>query len=111
MSEAKKYESYNNEKKVFSAELEEKDNAFVLFYAKWCGFSRMFLPIFEEFSKNNPNECLIIAVGDAPELFKKYSIEYYPTVIMFKKGKVKKRLDSKPGIGLDKKQLTEFTEK
>ena len=109
MSEAENNKSDNNDKKGFSTELKEKDNVFVLFYANWCGFSRRFLPIFEEFAQNNPNECLTVVVDDEPELCKEYSIKYYPTLIMFKKGKLKKSLDSKPGIGLDKKQLTEFT--
>jgi hypothetical protein len=30
---------------------------------------------------------------------------------MFKKGKVHKRLDSEPHVGLDKKQLRDLTEK
>jgi hypothetical protein len=30
---------------------------------------------------------------------------------MFKKGKLHKRLDSKPGVGLNKEQLKDFTEK
>jgi thiol-disulfide isomerase/thioredoxin len=112
MSEAKNYESSNNKPTGFSSDLDEKDNdVYALFYAKWCGFSRRFLPIFEEFSKNNPKECLTIAVDDSPELCKKYSIKCYPTVIMLKKGKVKKRLDSKPGIGLNREQLNDFAEK
>jgi thiol-disulfide isomerase/thioredoxin len=110
MSKAKKYESYGNEKRGLSDDLEDKDDVCALFYAKWCGFSRRFLPIFEEFSQNNPKECLTIAVDDSPELCRKYSITYYPTVIMLKKGKVKKRLDSKPGIGLNRKQLEEFAD-
>lgn len=48
---------------------------------------------------------------DNPEGCDDYSIDYYPTVILFEKGKVKKRLDAKPGIGLNKKQLKELTEK
>jgi hypothetical protein len=43
-----------------------------------------------------------------PDLCEKYSIDYYPTVVLFKKGKVYKRLDATPGAGLTKKQLTEL---
>jgi thiol-disulfide isomerase/thioredoxin len=68
------------------------------------------LPIFEEYSKNNPRECLSIIADEAPDVFEEYAIEYYPTVIMFKKGKVRNRLDAEPGVGLDKKQLKEITE-
>ena len=44
------------------------------------------------------------------QLSKEYSIKYYPTVVMFKKGRIYKRLDSIPGIGLDKEQFKKFTE-
>lgn len=86
-----------------------KEKALVLFYAKWCPFSRRFLPIFNEYKKSNPKECLSITLDDNPEICKKYSIRYYPTVILFEKGKVKNRLDSEPGIGLKEQQLKEFT--
>jgi hypothetical protein len=39
------------------------------------------------------------------------AMEYYPTVILFKKGKIHKRLDPEPHIGLNKEQLKEFTKK
>jgi thiol-disulfide isomerase/thioredoxin len=68
------------------------------------------LPIYEEYSKSNPEECLSVIVDDEPELCEEYSIEFYPTVILFEKGKVRKRLDSLHGVGLSKKQLEEFTE-
>src|SRR5208283_4800111 len=104
-----------NKKKQGQAEeniddiLEAKEKAFVLFYASWCPFSQMFVPIFEEYAKANPQECLSVVVDDKPDLCDKYSIEYYPTVLVFKKGKVHKRLDATPGAGLTKKQLIELT--
>ena len=91
------------------AELESKDKAFVLFYASWCPHSQRFLPIFQEYAKNNPNECISVEIDDKPELCDKYLIDYYPTVILFKKGKVNKRLDATPGMGLSKSQLSELT--
>jgi thiol-disulfide isomerase/thioredoxin len=88
-------------------DLGKKEKAFVLFYASWCPFSQRFLPIFEEFAKKN--ECVKVEVDDnEDEICDKYSIEYYPTVILFKKGKACKRIDAKPGIGLDRKQLEEL---
>jgi thiol-disulfide isomerase/thioredoxin len=82
--------------------------AFVLFYASWCPFSQRFLPIFNEFAKNKPNECLSIVIDEKPDLCEKYEIDYYPTVLLFKKGKVEKRLDAIPGVGLTKQQLKEL---
>ena len=69
------------------------------------------MPIFEEYSKSNLKECTSVIVDEEPEVCEKYAIEYYPTVILFKKGKVHKRLDAKPGVGLNKKQLKDLTEK
>ncbi len=89
--------------------LESKDKVFVLFYASWCPHSQRFLPIFQEYSKSNPNECISVVIDDKPELCDKYSIDYYPTVILFRRGKVDKRLDATPGMGLSKSQLSELT--
>jgi hypothetical protein len=48
-------------------------------------------------------------IDDKPSLCERFAVEYFPTVIMFDKGKVAKRLDAKPGIGLNRKQLAELT--
>jgi thiol-disulfide isomerase/thioredoxin len=90
-------------------ELKSKEKAFVLFYATWCPYSQRFLPIFQEYAKNNPRECVSIIIDDKPDLCEKYEIEYYPTVLLFKKGAVEKRLDATPGLGLTKKQLKDLT--
>jgi|WetSurMetagenome_2_1015567.scaffolds.fasta_scaffold1916270_1 thiol-disulfide isomerase/thioredoxin len=88
-------------------EIKRKELACVLFYATWCPFSQQFLPIFKDLEKSKPDECMRV-IDDEPELCEKYSIEYYPTVILFKKGKVRKRLDAGPGIGLSRTQLMKW---
>ncbi len=90
--------------------LKSKERMFVLFYASWCPHSLRFLPIFEEYAKTNPDECMKIVIDDKPELCDKFSIDYYPTVILFNKEKIHKRLDVEPGGDLTKKQLAKFTE-
>jgi thiol-disulfide isomerase/thioredoxin len=110
MSKAVK-KSESKKRSAFQEKLSGRDRAVVLFYATWCGFSQRFLPIFEEYSKNNPQECLSVIVDEDPDACEEYGIEYYPTVIMFKDGKVHKRLDAEPGVGLSKKQLKDLTEK
>jgi len=111
MSKAERGVVKNVEKEAVSDEIRAKDKAFVLFYATWCPFSRRFLPIFEEYARKNPMECMSFVVDDRPDVCEEYSIEYYPTVILFKKGKVLRRLDAEPGIGLDRNQFKTFTEK
>jgi thiol-disulfide isomerase/thioredoxin len=45
---------------------------------------------------------------DDENIAAKYAINIFPTVLFFEKGKVAKRLDGAPGIGLQEKQLVEF---
>ena len=93
----------------FEHGIESRDKVYVLFYASWCHFSQAFLPVFKEYAKKHPDECISMLIDDRPDLCDKYSIDYYPTVILFRRGKVDKRLDAEPGEGLNKKQLMELT--
>lgn len=86
-----------------------KDKVYVLFYASWCPHSQRFLPIFQEYANSNPDQCITVMIDDKPDLCDKYAIDYYPTVLLFRNGKVEKRLDATPGEGLTKKQLKELT--
>ena len=99
----------HDEKQDFENALRTKERAFVLFYASWCPHSQSFLPIFRKYSKANPDECLSVVIDDKPDLCDKYSIDYYPTVILFKKGKIHKRLDPPPGGDLTEKQLQQLS--
>lgn len=92
-------------------ELKSKDKAIVLFYATWCPFSQMFLPKFKKYSKTNPKSCVEIITDDKSSLCEQYSVDVVPTVLVFEKGKVTKRLDGKPGIGLSEKELLDFVRK
>ncbi len=101
---------HSKTRRAFHEKIDNRSKAIVLFYATWCPFSQRFLPIFEEYAKNNSEACLRVIVDEEPEVCEEYAIEYYPTVIMFKNGKVCKRLDSEHGVGLSRKQFEEFTE-
>ena len=89
--------------------LKSKQKVYALFYASWCPHSQRFLPIFKEYAKSNPDECLTVMIDFKEDLCEKYSINYYPTVLLFKNGKLLKRLDATPGLGLTKAQLAELT--
>ena len=110
MSKVEKHKMRTAKKIDLSDQVKGKEKAYVLFYATWCPFSQRFLPIFQEYAKKNPEECLSIIVDEDPEVCEEYAIDYYPTVIVFKKGRVHKRLDAEPGVGLDKRQLKDLTE-
>jgi thioredoxin 1 len=85
-----------------------KERVFVLFYASWCGFSRRFLPVFEQFEQDENHKCARIIIDDKPVICEKYSIDVVPTVILFENGKVAKRLDGVPGAGIGEKQFKNF---
>lgn len=91
------------------ATLKAKPKLYALFYASWCPHSQRFLPIFKEYAKTNPDECLEIMIDFKENLCEQYGIDYYPTVLMLKNGKVQKRLDVEPGGDLTKEQLDELT--
>jgi thioredoxin 1 len=85
--------------------VKSRGRVFVLFYASWCPFSQRFLPIFENYASKNPEKCLRVKTDDKAKLCEKYSVDIVPTVLLFEKGRVTKRLDGAPGAGLDEKQL------
>jgi thioredoxin 1 len=89
--------------------LKSKDKSIVLFYASWCPFSQKFLPVFKKYSQAKPDSCLEVVTDDKASLCMKYDVDVVPTVLIFEKGKVTKRLDGEAGIGLTEKQLLEFT--
>ena len=91
------------------AALETKPKVYALFYASWCPHSQRFLPIFEEYEKTNPDECIKVMIDFKADLCDKYGIEYYPTVLLLKNGKVQKRIDATPGVGLTREQLAKLT--
>ncbi len=100
-------ELIDNEKELDEI-LKTNDRVAILFYASWCPFSARFLPIFEKHAKNIGGSCRRILVDDKDALIDNYSVEVYPTVIFFNKGKVVKRLDGVHGEGLNEKKLVEF---
>jgi thiol-disulfide isomerase/thioredoxin len=108
MSRAVRRKIKNVKETHISDEIGQKDKAFVLFYASWCPFSQRFLPIFEKYARSNPRKCMSVVVDDRPDLCDRYEIEYYPTVLLFRKGKIDKRLDAVPGVGLKEKQLADL---
>ena len=91
--------------------LKSKDKIFVLFYASWCPFSQSFLPMFEKFAEGKTQSCLRVKTDDKATLCEEYSIDVVPTVVFFRDGKVARRLDGLPGVGLDEKQLIDFAGK
>jgi len=90
------------------ATINSRDRLMVLFYASWCPFSQAFLPTYRKHAAAGEPCYVRILVDDGDALTGKYSIEVYPTVLYFEKGKVVKRLDGVYHLGLSKGQLEDF---
>lgn len=59
----------------------------ILFYTEWCGYSRSFLPVWDEFVKQNKFNVKLTKLrcegGDANTCSEK-GVNSYPTVILYK---------------------------
>ena len=87
--------------------LKEKDRVIAMVYASWCPFCRRVLPVFEK-QVNEAERHLLLVTDDEEHVADLYGIDVFPTLILFEKGVIAKRLDGKPGIGLADKQINDF---
>ena len=84
-----------------------------LFYASWCPFCRIFLTVFDKYAqKMGSITFLRIKVDDEENpLWEEYDLEAVPSVILFEKEQVSRRLDCKLGSGLNEEQLNMWLQK
>jgi thioredoxin 1 len=92
----------------FDKMLKDNKGVLVLFYASWCPYSRMFLPVFEKMAKGKEGTFCRVLADEMDGCEEKYSIDVFPTVIYFENGKVANRLDGTHGQGLDESQLVKM---
>jgi len=94
------------------SQLKKGKRVLALFYASWCPFCRNFLPAFDKnYSKYGFNLILRVKVDDDDNpLWEEYSIEAVPTVILFEKEKVCRRLDGRFGYGIGEIQYKAWLE-
>ena len=50
----------------------------------------------------------LLVEDDNESIAEKYVIDVFPTLLFFNQGKVGLRLDGKPGVGLNEKQIKDF---
>ncbi len=87
--------------------LKDKDKIIALVYASWCPFCRRILPVFQEIAQDKQRNYLLVAEYEE-NIAEEYTIDVFPTLLFFNKGKVSLRLDGKPGVGLNEKQIKDF---
>ena len=89
--------------------LKEKDRVIAMVYASWCPFCRKALPVFEKQTSKTPQNLLLVA-DDDEHVADLYGIDVVPTLLLFEKGLIVKRLDGAPGLGLNDKQIADFVQ-
>jgi len=80
----------------------------VLFVLSTCPFCMKFRPLFESFARQREADCtfLTVVLDDIRcPLWDEYQIDVVPTVIIFRGNRVEKRIDGRPGEGLDSGDL------
>lgn len=76
-------------------------------YVTWCPFCRKALPAFEKQGLTGEANLLLIADNEE-RVADLYGIDVFPTLVLFEKGTIVKRLDGKPGLGLNEEQIADF---
>lgn len=89
--------------------LQRKERVIALVYVSWCPFCRKAVPVFKRLADQGGHNFLLVA-DDEEHAADFYGIDVFPTLILFEKGMAVKRLDGKPGIGLNDKQIADFVQ-
>ena len=79
------------------------------FWAEWCGPCKMIAPILGEIATEQPG--IIIAklnVDENPDIAMRFNVMSIPTLLIFDKGEVQKRLVGAKGKGQLLQELNEF---
>jgi thioredoxin 1 len=98
---------------VLAKHLETHSPIIALFYASWCPFCRRFLKVFNDYAEKPAasNYVRVRIDEDENPLWEKYSIEAVPSVLLFKDGKISRRLDCEHGIGLTEEKFKKWLTK
>ena len=74
---------------TFAAKLDNPtgEDAVIMVYGAWCGWSKKSLPAFSEAAAISPIPFYLLEDKDVPKMTAKYKIQGFPTYLKFSKGK------------------------
>jgi thioredoxin 1 len=79
------------------------------FWAEWCGPCKMIAPILGEIATEQPGITVAkLNVDENPEIAMRFNVMSIPTLLVFQKGEVAKRLVGAKGKGQLLQELNEF---
>ncbi|MFN6121733.1 MAG: thioredoxin [Actinomycetes bacterium] len=80
------------------------------FWAEWCGPCKMIAPILGEIATEHAGQLTIakLNVDENPDLAMRFNVMSIPTLLVFDKGQVAKRLVGAKGKGALLQELQEF---
>jgi len=79
------------------------------FWAEWCGPCKMIAPILGEIATEQPGITVAkLNVDENPEIAMRFNVMSIPTLLVFQRGEVAKRLVGAKGKGQLLQELTEF---
>jgi thioredoxin 1 len=79
------------------------------FWAEWCGPCKMIAPILREIATEQPEITVAkLNVDENPDIAMRYNVMSIPTLLVFDKGEVRKRLVGAKGKGQLLQELSEF---
>ena len=69
--------------------LQSEKPVLVDFWAEWCGPCKMLSPVVSEIAEEYSGKVKVckLNIDEEPSLAQKYSVEYIPTLIVFRNGK------------------------
>jgi thioredoxin 1 len=92
--------------------LQENKLVVALFYATWCPHCIRFLPLFQKYENIYSSvKFLHVKIDDYENpLWEIFSIMVVPSILIFEKSKLSKRLNGILGVGLSEEQFKNFLE-
>jgi thioredoxin 1 len=95
---------------TFDESIQGSDKPVVVdFWAEWCGPCKMIAPILAEIAAEQPGVTVAkLNIDDHPDLAMRYNVMSIPTLLVFHKGEVRKRLIGAKGKGQLLQELGEF---